>query len=92
MEDLAHQLFVTSDPLIADIIRNDILCVRRQSEARTMPSSLTISHLYKTDVPTDNNGNNEMQDGEDDRSEDNWGEDGGSEGRAMETRRSMTTD
>ena len=42
MEDLAHQLFVTSDPLIADIIRKDILCARRQSEARTRPSYLNI--------------------------------------------------
>ena len=89
MEDLAHQLFVTSDPLIADIIRKDILCVRRHSEARTRPSSHNISHLYKTDVPNNNNGNNETQDGEDDRSEDNEsedneGEDGGSEGSGSE--------
>ena len=84
MEDQAHQLFVTSDPLIANIIRKDILRVRRQSEVRTRPSSLDISHLYKTNAPAHLNGNNEVQDGEDSRSEDNGSEDGGSEGNGSE--------
>ena len=89
MEDQTHQLLVTSDPLIANIIRKDILRVRRQSEVRTRPSSHDISHLYKTNMSAYYNGNNEVQDGEENRSEgneseDNGGEDGGSEGNGSE--------
>ncbi|KAF0295926.1 hypothetical protein FJT64_006637 [Amphibalanus amphitrite] len=85
MEDQAYQLFVTSDPLIAGIIRKKILRVGLQSEARTKPHSVDISHLYKSNALTDNSGNIEVQDGEDKRSddsenEDNGGDDGGSEG------------
>ena len=64
MEDQAHQLLVASDSLVAEIIRKDILRVRRQSEVHTSPSSLEISHLYKTKALAYGR-NKEVQDAED---------------------------